>query len=363
MKFRWHIRLALLAGCLTSATSGAVMVNASSPAELPVGDLGAQAALGPVSVSLQPEPAAGWLTKLPTPDAEAAPWNGAAGPAAPAVLPAADERTHWFREAGWTLLVGLTVAGATRLVGRQARKLGGQAEGLLVERAGRLMRLNAELARLHRAECVEKTAALRAEEKARLTALRHQLDPHFLFNVLTSISASLPAGEGATRGMVERLAEFYRLTLRRSEGDEWTTLGEEIELLQTYFEIERSRWGDLLDVHVACEPGLEGERLPHFLLLPPVENALKYGRATSADQIGVRLIARREAGSIFIEVANTGEWVEPAAATRRLPSLGIGLDNVRQRLARCYPQGHDLGLSHADGWVAVSLRLAPLSVA
>lgn len=362
--FRWHIRLAMLAGGLTSAAAGAVMVNASSPADWPVGDLGAPAVvLDPVSVSLRTEPRAGWLTNSPRLDAGVASWNGDAGLAAPAVPSAAERRTHWLREAGWTLLVGLTVAGAARLVGRRARKLGGHAEGLLVERAGRLMRLNAELTRLHRAECVEKTAALRAEEKARLTALRHQLDPHFLFNVLTSISASLPAGEGATRGMVERLAEFYRLTLQRSEGDEWTTLGAEMELLRTYFEIERSRWGDLLDVHVACEPGLEGERLPHFLLLPLVENALKYGRATSADQIGVRLVARREAGTIFIEVANTGEWVEPAAATRRVPSLGIGLENVRQRLARCYPQGHDLGLSHADGWVAVSLRLAPLSAA
>jgi sensor histidine kinase YesM len=267
-------------------------------------------------------------------------------------------RLRWAQAAGWIVLAGLTVAGLERWVGRRVGSWTACPQGPAGTRTRRLMNENAELTRRHRFEFEEKNAALQAAETARLTALRYQLDPHFLFNVLTSISASLPAGEGPARGMVEHLADFYRLALQRGDGEEWTTLGEETGLLRTYFAIEHARWGDLLDVQVAVEPGLEGVRLPHFLLLPLVENAVKYGRATSSAQIGVRLSVRRVAGAILIEVANSGEWVEPSVATRRVPSLGVGLANVRERLARLYPNMHELLLSHADGWVAVSLRLA-----
>src|SRR5207248_7776476 len=102
-----------------------------------------------------------------------------------------------------------------------------------------------------------------AEEKARLEVLRYQLNPHFLFNTLASISASLPSGRSTARTMVERLAEFCRLTLHRPDDRELTTLGEEMRLLRAYLEIEQSRWGDLLDVTIACDPALDAERLPH----------------------------------------------------------------------------------------------------
>ena len=278
---------------------------------------------------------------------------------APEGHPAGKGWWPWAHYVGWSVLAGLTAVGIERLVRHWTGFRTTWTKGPAGEHTRRLIKENAELARRHQLELDGKVAALQAADKANLTALRYQLDPHFLFNVLTSISASLPSEDGPARGMVEHLADFYRLTLPRGDGgEEWTTLGEEIELLRTYFAIERARWGELLDVQVALDPGLKHERIPHFLLLPLVEIPVKYGRATSSEQIGVRLVARRVADTIIIEVANTGQWIEPAAATRRLPSLGVGLANVRQRLARHYPGTHDLGLSHADGWVAVSLRLA-----
>jgi LytS/YehU family sensor histidine kinase len=102
---------------------------------------------------------------------------------------------------------------------------------------------------------------------------------------------------------------------------------------------------------------LEEERLPHFLLLPLVENALKYGRATSPDRVGVRLSARREDGRrLVIEVANTGQWIEPQEK-KTVASLGIGLENLRKRLRRHYAHAHSLEISQANGWVTVTLRL------
>lgn len=241
----------------------------------------------------------------------------------------------------------------TRALHRRAAYL----EGVVAERTAELERQNAELVRLNQLELDEKISARLAEEKARLEVLRYQLNPHFLFNTLASISASLPAGPTTARTMVERLAEFCRLTLHRADERDWTTLGGELQLLRAYLDIERSRWGELLDVDIAVGADVERERLPHFLLLPLVENALKYGRATSPDRVGVKLTASRAAdGALVLAVANTGEWIEPREK-KQVSSLGIGLDNLRERLARHYPRAHTLEISHGAGWVTVTLRI------
>ncbi len=267
----------------------------------------------------------------------------------------------WWRT--WWALLGYAgagagvVAGAVRLRTRALRQRAERLQALVDDRTAELARKNTELVRLHQLELDEKISARLAEEKARLEVLRYQLNPHFLFNTLASISAALPAGRSTPRTMVERLAEFCRLTLHRPDERDWTTLGEELKLLRAYLEIELSRWGDLLDVEISADPALDRERLPHFLLLPLVENALKYGRATSPDRVGLRLAARRDRdGALVLEVANTGEWVEPAEK-KRVASLGIGLDNLRERLARYYPRSHTFAVAHANGWVTATLRL------
>ncbi|MBI4625381.1 MAG: histidine kinase [Verrucomicrobia bacterium] len=292
----------------------------------------------------------------------------------------------WWLTAG--ALLGYVVAGTGLVVGvvrlrtRALRRRATRLEGVIAERTSELAQKNLDLIRLNRLEVDEKTAARLAEEKARLEVLRYQLNPHFLYNTLASISASLPAGRSTARTMVERLADFCRLTLHRSNEGDWTTLGEEMQLLRAYLEIEQSRWGDLLDIEIACDSVLNSERLPYFLLLPLVENALKHGRATSPDRVGLRLVARREAGgattsrsaaprppaqpgteirsaendTLILEVSNTGKWIEPAAKNT-VSSLGIGLDNLRERLARHYPGSHQLTIWHGGGWVTVTLRL------
>ncbi len=273
-------------------------------------------------------------------------------------------RTPWallgYAAAGTGLLGGL-VRLRTRALRQRAQRL----EAIVADRTrelGRrtseLARQNTELVRLHQLELDEKISARLAEEKARLEVLRYQLNPHFLFNTLASISASLPIGRSTARSMVERLAEFCRLTLHRTDDREWTTLGGEMRLLRSYLEIEQSRWGDLLDIAIDCDAALHDERLPHFLMLPLVENALKYGRATSPDRVGIRLVARRVTdGALQLDVSNTGAWIEPSAR-KTVSSLGIGLDNLRERLARYYPRTHQLVVVPADGWVTVRLTLS-----
>ncbi len=246
---------------------------------------------------------------------------------------------------GWALLAYVAsgaglIVGLLRLSTHALHRRAARLEGLVAERTAELAHQNTELVRLNRLEL-----------------LRYQLNPHFLFNTLASISSALPAGPSVGRTMVERLAEFCRLTLHRTDDRDWTTLGEEITLLRIYLDIEKSRWGDLLDIEIDCPTDLADERLPHFLLLPLVENALKYGRATSPDRVQLRLAAGREPnGTLCLTVANTGEWREPTGKISS-NSLGIGLENLRERLHRHYPQAHHFAMTHGDGWVTATLHI------
>ncbi len=156
--------------------------------------------------------------------------------------------------------------------------------------------------------------------------------------------------------MIARLAEFYRLSLRPTAQGAWHSLGEELALLHSFFAIELMRLGDLLTVDIVCPATLTVKLLPPLLLLPLVENALKYGRASSAERVGVRIVIWEARDTLHIEIANTGRWLEPAAH-RHVPSLGVGLANVRARLAGYFPERHALEHRQNDGWVTVALRI------
>jgi sensor histidine kinase YesM len=123
-------------------------------------------------------------------------------------------------------------------------------------------------------------------------------------------------------------------------------------------EIEKIRWADALHVEVEIDPATASARIPSLLLLPLVENALKYGRQNSSGVLGLRLrTAAARDGALVIEIANTGRWISDAATRGTTPSLGIGLENLRQRLQRYYASAHELATLETDGWVVVRLRL------
>jgi hypothetical protein len=232
----------------------------------------------------------------------------------------------------------------------------------LAESNASLAAQNVELARLHRLELDEKISARLGEEKARLEVLRYQLNPHFLYNALNSIYGLALSAPRAAADMTLRLANFCRVALVRGEDDR-VALGTELENLAAYLEVEKARWGDSLSVEITADETARAVRLPPFLLLPLVENAIKYGGATSPDRLVVRLVARVTGGDLVIEVANTGTWIAPAGerGAGELPadlvSTGIGLANLRQRLVRYFPEAHDFTTEARDGWVVARLRL------
>lgn len=188
--------------------------------------------------------------------------------------------------------------------------------------------------------------------------LKRQLEPHFLFNSLASISGALPDDAFVARKMIDELAEFCRLSLKASTCADWCALSEELDLLRAYLAVEMARWGDGLAVEMVCPAELAQERIPPLLLLPLVENALKYGRATCAERLILRIVARSDGEDLVVEVVNSGRWVDNADSLG-VPSLGVGLENVRARLADYFPRRHTLEHGSEGGWVKVALRLRP----
>ncbi|MBA3849292.1 MAG: hypothetical protein C0502_04770 [Opitutus sp.] len=261
-------------------------------------------------------------------------------------------------------LVGMRLAGTTAgysyvfLMFEVAVAGVGLGLGTMVSRRdvaeARLAASNAELARRHRLESDEKLAAQLAEEKARLEVLRYQLNPHFLYNSLNSIYGLLFENARDAAEMVLRLSEFCRATLTGTK-DEFPTLGAEIDVLRNYLDVEKVRWGEQLRIALEVAPEVASVRLPPFLLLPLVENAIKYGSRTSPGVLQLLVRAQADAGRVRIEVANTGRWVEPGQA--QPDSTGIGLENLRQRLRRHYPDAHTFAIEVLEGWVAARVEL------
>jgi sensor histidine kinase YesM len=173
---------------------------------------------------------------------------------------------------------------------------------------------------------------------AQLAMLRYQLNPHFLFNTLNSISTLvlLKQTERAN-AMLARLSSFLRYTLV-NEPTAKVTLAQEVETLKLYLEIEKMRFEERLRPHFRVEPETIGARLPSLLLQPLIENAIKYAVTPSEHGADIWITAKREAHAVRIEVADNGngEGAELAGS----PSTGVGLANIRDRLAQAYGAAH-----------------------
>jgi sensor histidine kinase YesM len=174
---------------------------------------------------------------------------------------------------------------------------------------------------------------------AQLAMLRYQLNPHFLFNTLNSISTLvlLKQTERAN-AMLARLSSFLRYTLA-NESTAKVTLAQEVETLKLYLEIEKMRFEDRMRPHFRIDPDTIGAKLPSLLLQPMIENAIKYAVTPSEDGADIWITASREGQAVRIEVADNGDC-DGCAETAASPSTGVGLANIRERLAQAYGSAH-----------------------
>ena len=167
--------------------------------------------------------------------------------------------------------------------------------------------------------------------EAELRALRAQVNPHFLFNALTTIGYLIQTAPERALGTLMRLSGLLRGVLRA--GEEFVTIGEELDLIEAYLDIERARFEDRLRVYIDVPRQLRRLRIPALVIQPLVENAIKHGISESLAGGAVRISARVLHNELLISVIDTGPGVTESSLQRRR-SRGAGLSNVEQRLRR-----------------------------
>lgn len=209
---------------------------------------------------------------------------------------------------------------------------------------------------LHHREHELKEAAHRAE----INALKAQIQPHFLFNTLNSISASVPADQEHTRVLVARLADIFRYALHSTQ-QELIPLSQELHFIKTYLLLEKERFGNRLTFEIHSTADTDDALIPPMLLQPLVENAVRHGVEPSIEGGEIMVACFAEGGLVHIRIENTGHpYAGPA--DRMLSSEGVGLSNTAKRLEGLY--GEKLRVSvNSRGGVAVALSFrAPGSV-
>ncbi len=187
---------------------------------------------------------------------------------------------------------------------------------------------------------------------ARLENLRLQLQPHFLFNALNTISAVMYEDPRRADAMISRLSELLRATITDSETQE-VPLEREIATLELYLDIMRQRFEDKLHVEVDVAPEVRHALVPHLLLQPLVENSIKHGIDPQSNAVTVRVTAGREGADTRVRVRDHGSGL--AAGRMR---KGTGLSNTAERLEKLYGPGHRLQLENClDGGLAVTVAV------
>ena len=197
--------------------------------------------------------------------------------------------------------------------------------------------------------------------EARLETLRTQLDPHFLFNTLNSISAYVESAPREARLMLERLGDLLRRSMEHASEQE-ISLERELAFVDLYIQLQLVRFSDRLDVRVRVDPDVTAAAVPTFILQPLIENAIRHGIAKLTTPGMIELAAWRSGARLHLRVRDNGPGLPPG--WRLDQHVGVGLGNTRARLTHLYgPDDFSLDVSRDDErgtCVDVTLPYRPL---
>jgi LytS/YehU family sensor histidine kinase len=192
--------------------------------------------------------------------------------------------------------------------------------------------------------------------QAQLENLRLQLQPHFLFNTLNTISSVMYEDVRAADAMITQLSDLLRLTLRASRAHE-IPLEEELEITRLYLDLMQKRFENKLRVTYSIDPSLHGSLVPQLILQPLLENSLRHGMKSGSSAMELSIAAHRENGSMILQVSDTGSGlgaIDPSGVFGR----GLGLSNIRDRLAHLYGDRQQFSISNRlSGGAEVTLRV------
>jgi len=193
-------------------------------------------------------------------------------------------------------------------------------------------------------------------QKAEVRLLRSQMNPHFLFNALTTIMA-VRRDEAKVELVTQSLADYLRFSLQQEQEAQNEVvahpLGDELAALENYLQVEKARFSDDLKWSIEAEADARQTLAPSALVQPLLENAIKYGQETGPRPLRVSITAKVVQGHLQVEVCNSGYWVEGD----RTHSGGVGLSNLRRRLELIYGHAASLDIRHNPSKVSVCVSL------
>jgi two-component sensor histidine kinase len=197
-----------------------------------------------------------------------------------------------------------------------------------------------------------RATAEKLAREAELHTLRQQLQPHFLFNSLNSISALVGARPEQARNMIQQLSDFLRGTLRKDDQQQ-VSLADELQHLQLYLEIEKVRFGHRLQTDLLVQEEAKNLRLPALLLQPVVENAIKFGLYDTLGDTVISIKATTQDHHLLLQVQNP---YDPATA-RPQQGTGFGLRSVQRRLYLLYARQDLLQTRQQENQFITSIKI------
>jgi LytS/YehU family sensor histidine kinase len=177
--------------------------------------------------------------------------------------------------------------------------------------------------------------AARRRAEAQLRALKTELNPHFVGNALNAVSSLMRTDLAAADHMLAQVAELLRTTFAHT-GTQEVTLREELEQLEPFLAVERARLGQPLEVRWNVDERALGGRVPHMILQPLLENAVRHGLAPRQGVGHIEVAARRGDGRLELLVRDDGIGLTEVPPRTRYRSGGVGLSNTRARLTELY---------------------------
>ncbi|MCK8520891.1 histidine kinase [Aquimarina sp. D1M17] len=184
--------------------------------------------------------------------------------------------------------------------------------------------------------------------KSELSAIKAQLNPHFLYNVFNTINASIPKEMEGTREMIADLSDLFRYQLRASRED-MVPLKDELDFVRKYLDLEQKRFEDRLHIDIQVDEGLLNRKIPPMLLQPLVENSVKHGISPLTEGGKVTIIIKEEEkGRLLFEIRDTGIGVKDKV---NIMNTGVGLSNTQKRLEKMYNSGLFLADNKPQGLI------------
>jgi len=197
--------------------------------------------------------------------------------------------------------------------------------------------------------------ALLLAKSSQLEMLKYQLNPHFLFNTLSSLRGLIGPEPAKAKEMVTHISEFLRYSLLEGKKND-VPLFKEIEIIEQYLSIEKIRFNEDLIVKFDIAPETKEFNIPVFLIHPLVENAIKHGMQTSPLPLEIWIRTTLENGVLVVDVKNSGKWIAKDSLMGT-EGTGTGLQNVKKRLENAYPDSYSFEIIKETEFVQVKVEI------